>query len=297
MTNFKAKFSSFLPARSYSVHKYNRGRVAIVAGSEDYPGAAILAARGAARAGAGYVNLFVPEPIVKLCQAALPSIVVRPLCEETYPEIAKAKCMVAGPGLGSAEKQVEILEELLTLDLPTVIDADLIKNMTGLFKKGYCTGRTSPIILTPHRGELKDLLKNEADLNACSGEEIAKLCQAWIDENRAEITTIVAKGASTYIVGTGDFLDPTCGTDTLATAGSGDVLAGTIGGILAQTGMQKVKKMDRPNFVASVCASCVEIHALAGMLAAEKFGHRGVMATDLANFIGIATDELYSATK
>ncbi len=306
MIDFNSKFSKFLPKMASNVHKYTRGRIAIVAGSVEYPGAAMLASRAAARAGAGYVNLFVEKEIMGLCQASLPSIIVKPLCDDAYLDIEKANCIVAGPGLGVGDDRLDILKKLIKIEKPLIIDADLIKLMPELIDDNLCKERLAPIALTPHRGELKSILENEKNLKAlkidknlndCPLDEIASLCQKWIGQSVSHNTAIVAKGTKSVVVKSDEFYEPSCGTDALATAGSGDVLAGIIGGIVAQSSFDGLSNDDRLERIAKSCAAAVEVHALSGILSSKKFGRRGSMACDIADCAGLAIDELYSATK
>ena len=306
MSNFNSKYSSHLPPTSTAVHKYTRGRVAVVAGSEEYPGAAMLASRAAARAGGGYINLFTSSEIIKMCQSALPSIVVRPIQENCLDEIAKANCIVAGPGMGLGADRVEVLRKLLKIEKPLIVDADLIKLIPKLTTDDLFKRRVAPLIITPHRGELRGLLFDDCNkidldldknINDCSLNEISEMTQRWLAQANTNNTIVVAKGEKTAVVTNTCSLTPNGGSDALATAGSGDVLAGLMGGMIAQCNLEVSGNKNTLDEVAGVCAACVEVHALSGELAANRFGRRGPVACDIADCIGHATDELYRATK
>lgn len=305
MTKFDPKFSEYLPERHSSVHKYSRGRVGILAGSSLYPGAAMLSARGAARAGAGYANLYVPSCISQVCQSALPSVVVGGLedvdghikagCERDIADVAKFGAFVAGSGLGRGEDQQSVLESLIKSDVVLVVDADLIELLTSVADSLGGTSvwsRKLPLVVTPHRGELKKLassfrtLGKHDDINSWDVSRVADFCSEFLKSVGGTNTIIVAKGDVSCVVTAENQLFPTCGDDTLATAGSGDVLAGSIGGLLSQS--HATENCD----VANICAAAIETSALAGKIATKQYGHRGVMAPDIADSLGLAIDKL-----
>lgn len=275
---FDAKFLSALPKSDENAYKYSRGKVSIFAGSKEYPGAAIMAAEACARAGAGYVTLFVPEDIVQICQREQPAIVTREI--NLAQEIPAQDCYLTGPGRGGAnpKENEELVDILLKTDAPLVVDADLIQ----FVKPESLTKRQTPVIITPHAGELSRWLGSnfDIDLKTASKDQIVSAVQAKIEDANM---IVVAKGHHTFVISKDECLEPTPGTESLATAGTGDVLAGTIAGLIAQNHGEKTLE---------TCAAAVEVHALAGILAAGDYGSRGVIATDVIQKLGVAIDEL-----
>ena len=300
----EAKFSSALPKSDSHVHKYSRGRACVVGGSLKFPGAVMMAAMSAARAGAGYVSLFVPESIKTMCQTALPSIVTSPLpCSSEgaigkgafeFVNLDKQHCVLYGPGTGAGKQQVKLLKRMLGSKLPLVIDADMIAEVAFVeseFGGEKIYSREAPLVLTPHHGELKKWLDDnrDDDYNKLDSSVIAFRIQEKLKFVNAKNVVVVAKGEKTIVVTPNDVLEPACGTETLATAGTGDVLAGCICGLIAQKKPSTLKK------TAKVCAAAVEVHALAGEIAGEQFGRRGALATDVCDNIGLAIDALMTA--
>ena len=295
------KFSNSLPKRNSHVHKYSRGRAAVIGGSSRYPGAVMMAAMSAARAGAGYVSLFVPAGIKTTCQAVLPSIVTTPLPTTSEGTIGKAAfefinfnkqhCVLYGPGACSGKTQVKLLRKLLETDVPLVIDADMIAEVADLenaYEPNEFYSRKAPLVLTPHHGELKKWLQDnrEDDYNKLESSVIAFRVQQKMKLLHMKNIVVVAKGEKTIVITPDDVFEPACGTETLATAGTGDVLAGCICGLIAQKRPSSCKK------TAKLCAAAVEVHALAGEIAGNQFGHRGAVATDVCDNIGLAVDAL-----
>ena len=282
-----------------SVDKFSRGSVLVVGGSSRFPGAPIMAAKAAARAGAGYVTLAVPETIVSTVQAHLLEIPVIGLpadadgviSSEARAEVVRLagenSATLVGPGMRVTTGAVSIVSALLSADMPLVVDADGLNCISRLTSGALpefpeLLRRTAPLVLTPHRRELGRLVGNEDTPpdSLASQLEIARRI-IWADGG-SELT-IVTKGTATGCVGVEQAILPKPGPSALATAGSGDVLAGMIVSTLAQaTG----KFDDYP----LLCALACEIHGYAGSIAAERFGSRGVMATDIIDAIGLASD-------
>lgn len=297
----EAKFASALPKRDSHVHKYSRGRACVIGGSLKFPGAVMMATKSSARAGAGYVSLFVPEGIKTMCQAYMPSIVTSPLPTSQdgsigkgafdFVNLDKQHCVLYGPGTGVGKQQVRFLKKLLGTSLPLVVDADMIAEVAtleGEFGGEKIYSREAPLVLTPHHGELKKWLgdNRDDDYNKLDSSAIAFRIQEKLKFANANNVVVVAKGEETIVVTPNDVLEPACGTETLATAGTGDVLAGCICGLIAQKKPSSLKK------TAKICAAAVEVHALAGEIAGAQFGHRGALATDVCDNIGVAIDAL-----
>ncbi len=233
-----ADVAARLPARPLDSHKGDFGRVAILAGSRGKPGAAILAARGALRGGAGLVTVFCAESIAAGIVSALPEAMTEPLPEKRgslsrggADGLARAwrdfDSAVAGPGLGTSQETVAVLETALrSARVPLVADADALNAFAG--RPGFFAKRRAATVLTPHPGEAGRLLrKSTRAVQADRPGAVRALA-------RASRAVVVLKGAHS-LIGTPDgeiVVNPT-GTPLLATAGSGDVLSGVIGALLA----------------------------------------------------------------
>lgn len=285
-----------------AVDKFSRGTVLVVGGSTRYPGAAILAAKAAARAGAGYVTLAVPEPVVPVAQAHLVEIPVVGLPfdpakgtfaadarEELRRMAERSGAVVAGPGMLVNASTMTVVSGLLQCDVPLVLDADalncLAKLTTGrLDSFPELIRRTSPLVLTPHRtelGRLVGLAENPPSSLSASLDAARRIVWA---EGGNEVC-VVAKGTATACVGVDIAMLPKPGPSSLATAGSGDVLAGIMGATLVR-GIERFGVSNLP----LLCALACEVHGYAASIAAERCGTRGVMALDVADAAGLATD-------
>lgn len=289
---------------SSAVDKFTRGSVLVVGGSTRFIGAPVLAARAAARAGAGYVTLAVPEPIAPIVQSHVAEIPVvglpyDPSCgsfaadaREAIAELAnKSSAVVAGPGMTVNASTMAVVSGLLQCEVPLVLDADalncLARLTTGrLDSFPELIRRSCPLVLTPHRrelGRLVGLADNPPDSLIAALDASRRIVWA---EGGSEVC-VVAKGAATACVGVDIALLPKPGPAALATAGSGDVLAGVMGATLARTG-SSVEGENLP----LLCAYACEVHGYAASIAAERFGSRGVMAGDVADAAGLAVDAL-----
>lgn len=281
-----------LPA---NIDKYSRGSVLVVAGSGQYPGAAIMAAKSAARAGAGYVAVAAPDACANLIRMALPSIPVFSIpCDSrgafgaaarmAVCDIAqKYSCVVCGPGITTASGSMQVVNGLLELDVPLILDADALNCLSkiaigGVQKTPEMYRREAPLILTPHYRELSRLVGGDTvnDL----GTAIAAAQQILWAAGSGNLV-VIAKGPTTAIAGVEKVLLPMHGPSSLATAGSGDVLAGILGGTIATMGNEDANWE-------LLCAYAVAVHSYAGFAAAMEFGEKSVIATDLIDLIGEA---------
>ena len=279
--------------------KYSRGSVLVVGGSVRFPGAAIMAARAAARAGAGYVTLAVPQKIATVCRTHLLEIpVVGLACEADgmfsnaaraqVAELARhASAVLVGPGMGVTSGTAGVVSTLLECEVPLVIDADGLNGLARLTTNRLddfpeLLRRKAPIVLTPHRRELGRLvgLTDMPPASLTTALEAARRI-VWADGGNEIV--VVAKGSATACVGVEIALLPKPGPSCLATAGSGDVLAG----IMATQVMHAAQDMDN---LPLYCALACEIHGYAGSIAQDRFGSRGVMAADIIDAVGLATD-------
>jgi NAD(P)H-hydrate epimerase len=295
-----ARARELLPRRPDDAHKGTFGKVMVVAGSIQYPGAASLATGGAARVGAGLVALAtgrsglggpgrLPEIILQLLPEADWNVLGEGAGDEALKHLEGYQALLVGPGLGREEPTRLFLERLLGIDSPrhrghigfrigatdekpaekqrpelppTVIDADAltllsqIENWWERLPRGRC-------VLTPRPGEMKRLLAAEelnADLVAAATAAATKWGQVVVLKGA---TTVVADVEGRSAVNDG-------GNAALATAGTGDVLAGAIAGLLAQ-GLA-------PYDAATLG---VYLHSAAGRILREDLGDMGTIASDL----------------
>jgi ADP-dependent NAD(P)H-hydrate dehydratase / NAD(P)H-hydrate epimerase len=270
------QFLDLLPQREQDSEKRASGAPLIVAGSAQFPGAAILCSLGAARAGAGYVTVATPataapalrmhlieQVVVELSQTASPETIVGELLE-----ISRRNGSVAiGPGLGLDDRTGEIFARFIEANtLPMVIDA------SGLFhlSKRLELLRDKPCVVTPHAGEFARLSGRGTVMPGTRAERIRE----FVD--RTGVTTLL-KGADTVIYdGRGPVhINPT-GTNALATAGTGDVLTGIIATLLSQ-GLAPV----------DAARAGAYWHGLAGQFAARR-RRAGVIAGDVVDALGYA---------
>lgn len=283
---------SELPAH---VDKYSRGSVLVVGGSAAYPGAAIMAAKAAARGGAGYVTVAAPDACANLIRMALPTVPVIDVPSDTRGAFgaaaasvvreaaAKFDCVLCGPGMTTAAGGMQVVVELLKMDIPLVLDADALNCMGRLAIDGIdgtpeVYRRDAPLLLTPHYRELSRLVGNEQvdDLGTAIAAAQRIVWAAGSDD-----MLVVAKGPTTAIVGVEKVLLPMSGPAALATAGSGDVLAGIIAANVAVSH----GNVDRWELL---CAYAVAVHSYTGYAATSAMGERSVIATDLIDCLGDA---------
>lgn len=281
------------------VDKYTRGSVLVVGGSTRFPGAAIMAAKAAARAGAGYVTLAVPEPVANLARTHLLEIPVVGLpadADGTFSNAARAQvaelaarrsAVLVGPGMCVTGGTVGVVSTLLEGKRPLVVDADGLNSIARLTNNALdefpeLLRRSAPLVLTPHRRELGRLvgLTGDASPDTLTSALDAARRVVWADGG-SEIV-VVAKGTATACVGVEVALLPKPGPACLATAGSGDVLAGIMAGLLSRG----VETENLPTLTALAC----EVHGCAASIAQERFGSRGVMAADIIDSVGVALD-------
>jgi len=267
-----------LPEKPRNAHKGNNGHLLIVAGSVGMAGAAALCARSALRSGAGLVTLACPASIVPIIQILAPCAMAIPLPERDgaiapeatevlKPALAGKHAVACGCGL-SRKAAPQVLRLLLESGIPTLFDAD---GLNLIASDGALKALLRPHhLITPHPGEaarllgrpLSDPLADAPALNALG-------CQALL------------KGATSVIPVGGVNWFSASGCAGMAKGGSGDVLTGLTGGLMAQyaaegtpmTGIQ----------LAMCAAFASEIHGRAGELAQERAGVRGMCASDLVD--------------
>lgn len=291
--------AALLPARPARGHKGTFGKLLVIAGSLDYAGAALLVSRAAGRAGAGLVTLAVPESLQPLFAAKIVEATTMALpeddVEEVDPEPALARILdhehdaiVLGPGLRPGLATRELVRELLALPAdpppaPIVLDAEALRSMATLGEWWVDVARHC--VLTPHPGEFARLRAGAGLDPAADGdlaEDDAARLAAATDAAVRWKQVVVLKGAHT-VIAEPDGTATTVGFENpaLATGGTGDVLSGVIGGLLAQ------------GMAASAAARLgVYLHGLAGDLVRERLGDAGLLASDLPDLIPIVRKRL-----
>lgn len=261
-----------LPPRPLDAHKH-QARLLVLAGSKSYLGAALLCARSAYRGGAGYVQLALPAELAASAALGLPEAVIAALpgtdpLGSLLALAAKAKAVVVGPGLGREAPTLDLVAALWArLPQAALFDADALAALTpGLPAAG-------PRILTPHEGELKLLLGPQA---LAQGREAAA-----IELARAYGATALLKGPGTLVASPdGRSVRCSSGSPALAVAGTGDVLSGLIGALLAQ---------GAPPFEAAALGAWV--HGRSAELWAAQHAGRGLLASDLPEIFPTALAE------
>jgi len=216
-----------LPPRSFDLHKGQAGRVGLVAGSEGLSGAALLAARGALRGGAGLVTLYVPRPLYPLIVSSgpPPELMIKPVA--SYLDILDdpLDALALGPGLGQPENQAQqdLCELLCDCPAPVVLDAD---GLNLVAEKGPEHHLRDGILATPHPGELRRLFPGAEERTRPAA------ARAFVEKFPA---TLLLKGARTIITAPGRplFFNST-GTPGMASGGQGDVLTGLLAALAAQ---------------------------------------------------------------
>ncbi len=282
-----------LPEIDPASHKFQRGALLIVAGSRRYTGAAHLASVSALRTGCGIVYLAGPASIRPVIQAAAPEVIFISLPETdagtvhssaivTLAAEVKFDAAAIGPGLTTEEETVRFVREFVKgCEAPVLLDADGINAFQGAFDelKGLSTGRE--IIVSPHSGELKRLAGVE--ITGTPLERIERLCGLVEGSN----VTLVHKGAPTVIAHpTGRSDINISGHPGQATAGSGDVLTGTIAGFLAQgCGAAAAARLG------------VYLHSRAASIAAQELGERSMIAGDCMEALPLAMQDLEEELK
>ncbi|MFQ3651515.1 MAG: NAD(P)H-hydrate dehydratase [Gemmataceae bacterium] len=266
------------PERPRDAHKGTFGTVLILAGSPGFSGAAVLSGIAALRGGAGLVKLAVPEPIVPVVAVQEPCYMVYAIEDFSMAELleqTKPDAVVCGPGLGQSETVQGRVRELLRCEVPLVLDADALNVLAPV--QGAWRERLAPTLVTPHPGEM-------ARLVGCSRDQvqIERLGQA-VGLAQRQGGIVILKGAGTIVTdGTHVYINRT-GNPGMATGGSGDVLAGLLGALLAQ------------RFTPWESAVLgVYLHGLAGDLATERLGEVSMIATDLLETLALAIQRFRS---
>ena len=260
-------------------HKYSRGHAVVMSGPVHSTGAARLAARGALRIGAGLVTVASPRDALEVNAGELTAIMVREADDArglaSLLADRRKNAVLVGPGVGVGERTKELVSAALRSDAAIVLDADALTSFAedpaSLF--AAIAARAAPVVLTPHDGEFARLFPDLAG--------IPKLERARLAASRAG-AVLVLKGADTVVAGPGGTASINATTSPyLATAGTGDVLAGMVLGLLAQR---------MPAFEAASAA--VWLHGAAAL----AFGP-GLIAEDLPETLPKVLHELEGSSK
>jgi len=272
--------TSLLPRRPASAHKYSVGKVFALAGSRGFVGAPYLCAQAAMKAGAGAVVLGIPNSIYLMMSRKVTEVMLLPLDETDdgtvglgaknaiEERIRWADAVVLGPGLSRNEETMRLLIDLIpSISRPLVLDADALHAV--MLKRGIVKKRRTQTILTPHSGELEKI----------SGHGVSEIEEGRVEVARSSArslnSVVVLKGSPTVVADPhGEVYLNSTGNPGMATAGTGDVLAGVIGSLIAQG-------VPSPD----AAFAGVFIHGMAGDTAGRKFGQRGMMAMDLLDCI------------
>lgn len=298
VSSHDATLARYLLKPEADSHKYSRGVVRIIAGSQRFPGAGLLCVAGASHSGVGMIRLNAPERVENLVLAAHPQIV-----PDGPALTGTCDALVLGPGLDAQKADWEAAAQLLE-NTPAVIDASALEPVCALVKEGKLRLRAHHI-LTPHDGELARCLNLFAGTNTGEiAEKLADKADKPLGKFAFEISSalqrriqgaqqlaaltgacVLAKGNRTVVVDAKAQVHTLpAATPWLATAGSGDVLAGLMGGLLALNVRAGAGHVGAT--VASAAALAPEIaqlaarlHALAGQLAAETTSPKAAEAT------------------
>jgi hydroxyethylthiazole kinase-like uncharacterized protein yjeF len=273
---------NLLPPRPLESNKGTFGKVMLLCGSPPYPGSAFLAGSAAARVGAGLVTLAVTEQMLPIYASSFHEATFVLLPEENVGSLERVnalmnqldgyRSLLMGPGLGQSpyirEVILQVLEELRSMPDEKrphlIVDADGLNNLSAL--EHWWTLLPAGTVITPHPGEMGRL----CDGLKVSGGNIDRL-ELALNKAREWQVTLVLKGACTLIAEPGGRVRINwLANPALATAGTGDVLAGMIAGFLAQ----KLTPFD-------AASASVYLHTVAADLVSAELGHAGLLASDL----------------
>jgi NAD(P)H-hydrate epimerase len=261
-----------LPPRSFDTHKGTYGRVAVLAGSQNYPGAARLCSAAAVHAGAGLVTLFCPPEISQILSAAvIPEVMVSPIEDFADVPVDKITAVAIGPGLGR-ERDEMVRDFVRRCAAPCVVDADALNAISAspaLLKS--CAG---PRLLTPHPLEMERIFPRQ---------NLPR--RAWLEAFVGEFpVTLLLKGSRTLV---GEAGSPTSYNSTghpgMGSGGMGDVLTGVCAALLAQG----KSPLEAAKLGAWVCGRSAEVALRDGGASQES-----LVASDVIDFLGAAFEDL-----
>lgn len=277
-----------LPHHRPDTHKFERGALLVAAGSRRFAGAAQLAAVSALRTGCGIVYLAGPPSIRTVIQTAAPEVIfvevpetpsgsIAPAALEVIERELRYNAAVIGPGMTTDPETVRFVREFVpACEVPLLIDADGLNAFEGAYAELRALSPERPVVISPHSGELRRLT---GSVVPAGPEERLEMLSSLVDGAHV---TLVHKGAPTVIAHPDGRIDINVfGHPGLATAGSGDVLTGAIGGLLAQGAT-----------AAEAARLGVYLHSRAAEIAAEDLGERGMIAGDCSEALPAALREL-----
>ena len=272
---------NIIERRKREIHKGSCGRILIAAGSVGMAGAAVLAARGALRSGAGLVQLSVPQEIFPIVQTGVLEATCLTDSLDNI-DLSRYNAAAAGPGLGDSRESVEKVRILLdSFDGPLVLDADGLNIAAREVFFDLMRARGGRLIITPHMGEARRLMAKDFS-EKMTRRELAEA----LAEKAGAVT--VLKGAGTVVAAEGrKTYTNTTGNPGMATAGSGDVLTGIITSLCGQRHSD-----GRPIEPLEAALAGVYIHGLAGDLGAEEKGEYGLIAGDIAEYTALAVKKI-----
>ncbi len=276
--------------RPASTHKYQQGHLLLVCGSRRYMGAALLAGSAARSSGVGMLSIAVPQSCQSLLVSHLPDALAIG-CPETESgaiahlpdavDLEKYDAIACGSGLTIEAKT--LVQQVLNSACPLILDADGLNILASAMESLH--SRSAPTVLTPHAGEFKRLFPHLVELSSALTDDRLQTVQKAAQQSGA---IVLLKGARTAIATPQGsvWLNPDS-TSALARGGSGDVLTGLMGGLLAQivrnSALQEGVWSDRA--IVSAIQSATWWHSQAGILAAQTRTELGVDATTLSQFL------------
>ncbi|MDD5496740.1 MAG: NAD(P)H-hydrate dehydratase [Candidatus Omnitrophica bacterium] len=269
---------SRFPKRSHLSHKGDFGHVLVLAGSSGYTGAAYLTSQACVLSGSGLVTLAVGKGIYPIMASKLTEVMVRPFFETKDSSLSllaekelisfSSRCdvLAMGPGLSQNKETQHLVRNLISkLSLPAVLDADAVNAFAGHLD--VLKAARTPLVLTPHPGEMARLIGKEVNQVQDDRKDIALTFASEYN------TVLLLKGYETIVASPkGEFYINETGNPGMASGGVGDVLTGMIASFVGQ-------KIDP--FSAAIMG--VYFHGLAGDMAAKEKGYLSLIATDLLN--------------
>lgn len=287
-----SRFRSWLPPRSLDAHKNDFGHVLVIGGSRGLMGAPRLAALGALRGGAGLVTMAVPQSLEPIAAVGPWEAMTLPLPERSgglfdraLPKIRsflsgrRVTSVALGPGLGGGEDAVGFVRGYLSsVDVPTVLDADGLNALA----RGGPSPSESPLILTPHPGEMARLL-------GTTTAAVQKDRKAAAREAARRFNAVVVLKGQGSIVSDGDkILTNTTGNPGMATGGMGDLLSGLIAALLFQVAGENL-----PERLWRSAVLGTHLHGVAGDIACKRLGQVSLLPSDVAESLSEAFQRVF----
>ncbi|MBE9222796.1 NAD(P)H-hydrate dehydratase [Cyanobacterium stanieri LEGE 03274] len=280
------KVQEILPLpRHVTTYKYKQGHLLLICGSKEYAGAALLSAYGARSSGVGMVTMVVPDSLKPLINSQLPEMLVIGCREtslgsiETLPLLDWQKYQWVCCGMGLTKEAVSVVKKVIASGCDILLDADALNIVANYYLLDELKNRHGKTVLTPHDGEFERLFPDLPFVGMA--DRIEETRQGAIALN----ATILRKGAKTIISDNINTWIIPHGTTALARGGSGDVLSGFIGGLLAQNNFTDTISVD-------TVGAAAWLHQRGGILASEDLSTLGVDGVTLSQYILKAVNEL-----